>query len=323
VEYVTTSSSRLAPVFSWADAMATGLTRRQGNGLAPQRVTQGYYARPEMAGSLARIDALLTIAGPKARICGATSLKLAGVDLPARLARDTRVWHQVPSGQCWPRRPGVRLVRSDPTEAAQRLRGWPTAPLATCWTQLALECTVDELVEVADALTRRQRPRSTTAALEAAIRQRGRARGMAKARQALAWCVPGTDSIPETDLRLVLVRAGLPVPKVNLAIRDRSGRVVFRLDLAYEDLLVAIEYDGSHHGDQLAQDATRRRWLEDQGWRIITVTSTDLVTDPDGVVASVRQARLRATRLAPRAVSVPYVRGARTLGTIGGLGPDL
>jgi len=58
---------------------------------------------------------------------------------------------------------------------------------------------------------------------------------------------------------------------------------------------VAIEYDGAYHTDrtQMNKDTTRRRLLEDQGWRIISVTSLDLATDPAGIVASVRCALSR------------------------------
>jgi very-short-patch-repair endonuclease len=147
------------------------------------------------------------------------------------------------------------------------------------------------LVELADALTRRHRPATTTAALAAALGRHDRARGAAKARTALALCVAGTDSIPETDLRLLLVRAGLPTPEVNLPVK--VGRETLYLDLAYKDKRAAAEYDGAYHvGDrgQMQRDAARRRALEDLGWRIITVTAADLVTDPAGVVASIRQA---------------------------------
>ena len=106
----------------------------------------------------------------------------------------------------------------------------------------------------------------------------------------------GTDSIPETDLRLLLVRGGLPTPIVNLAITDDWGDIIFILDMAYEGAKLGIEYDGAYHvgsRQQMYQDAARRRALEDQGWRIITITSADMLTDPDGIVTSVRKALVR------------------------------
>ena len=122
------------------------------------------------------------------------------------------------------------------------------------------------------------------------------AKGVALARTALGLACPGTDSIPETDLRLLLVRAGLPCPVVNLPIYDDFDRVLFWIDLAYEATKTAIEYDGAVHVSdrkKMEYDAARRRYLEDHGWRVITVTSADLLRNPVGIVASVRQALTR------------------------------
>ena len=74
---------------------------------------------------------------------------------------------------------------------------------------------------------------------------------------------------------------------------DSSGQ--YFLDLGYEQYMLGIEYDGAYHvGDrgQMYRDATRRRILEDLGWRIITVTAADLYRDPSSVVHSVYKALL-------------------------------
>jgi very-short-patch-repair endonuclease len=61
--------------------------------------------------------------------------------------------------------------------------------------------------------------------------------------------------------------------------------------MAYTASRIGVEYDGAKwHGDfgQMQHDATRRRRLEDAGWRIITGTAVD-VRDPAALIASVRQ----------------------------------
>jgi len=141
---------------------------------------------------------------------------------------------------------------------------------------------------------RRHHPITTKDCLVAAIEASPGVRGVPKARTALGLCIEGTDSIPETDLRLLLVEAGLPAPKVNLMVMDLSGQWYF-FDLAYEQYKLAIEYDGAYHvGDrnQMFRDAARRRTLEDLGWRIITVTSADLYRRPSSVIQSVCKALL-------------------------------
>ena len=199
---------RLAPVFTWAEAKSAGMSSRQARHTA-MRVTRGIYAKDPMDLRL-RIQSILLIAGAKAAITGVTALQLAGVDLPARLARDTRIWVQVPYSQHWPCRGEVRLVRPKQAAPVVTMRQLPCVRLPYCWLHLAGECTIDELVELADAMIRRQNP--------------------------------------VTSMR------------------------------------------------QMEHDAARRRYLEDHGWRLITVTSADLVKNPLGVIDSVRRALASADR---------------------------
>jgi len=269
------------------------MTRRQVDRLAPQRIARGHYSLTESVPLHVRAQMYVGLAGDHGVVCGPTALNLAGVNLPRRFIRDTRVWIQVPRQQTWPDRTEVRLVRTDRSGPILRRFGMPILDWPYCWLQLASESGVDELVEVADSMMRRKNPLTTKNALADAVASRPRMAGLARARTALSLSREGTDSIPETDLRLLLVRAGLPTPVVNLTIVDSTGRIVYILDLAYEEWKVAVEYDGAYHvGDrtQMYNDASRRRVLEDLGWRIITVTSADMIHDPDGVVTSVRRA---------------------------------
>jgi len=285
---------RLSDVFTWADARSAGSTRRQVAHVAT-RITYGVYAT-DPTDLRMRIQSVLLTAGTKAAICGVTALQLAGVDMPSRIARDTRIWIQVPHSQHWPCRHEVRLVRPRTPAPRTILQQFPCVQLPQCWLQLAPECTVDELVELADAMTCRQHAVTTLNHLGAVVEAAPGARGISLARTALSLACAGTDSIPETDLRLLLVRAGLPCPVVNLPIYDEVGRVLYLLDLGYEGTKTAIEYDGAIHvadRRKMESDAARRRYLEDHGWRLITVTSADLVRNPLGIIDSVRRALAR------------------------------
>jgi hypothetical protein len=253
---------------------------------------RGLYVT-EGSGLVIRARAGLALAGPAAVVCGATGLALAGVDLPQRLTGDERIWLRVPPDQRWPDRPEVRLVRSLQSAPSCLVQGLPTLSLAHCWVQLATVADLDDMVRLADGLTRRRHPITTIEALRRALDNLGPARGVRLARSALELARPGTDSPPETDLRLLLVRAGLPAPTVNLPIRDVTGRVIYWLDLGYDWALVAIEYDGAIHvgnREQMEADIVRRRRLEDLGWRIITVSRADLAHRRSDVVRSVRDA---------------------------------
>ena len=71
----------------------------------------------------------------------------------------------------------------------------------------------------------------------------------------------------------------------------------YRIDLAYVDERVAIEYQGSHHLDAATRryDMTRRSHLEAEGWTVVELNS-DQLGDPAQVVALVRAA-LRRSRV--------------------------
>jgi len=290
----TLTNPGIGPVFTTAEAISSGMTRTNLRHLTP--VMHGHYSVSEPVPLHCRAESVLRTAGKDAVICGSTALRLRGVDLPGRLIRDTRVWIQVPEHQTWPRRAEVRLVRSNHTGAIQVHSGLPIADLPSCWLQIAPESSIDELIEVADAMMRRKHCVTSRVALAACIDVHAGSPGIRKARIALDLSREGTDSIPETDLRLLLVRGGLPTPVVSFVITDKWGNIVYVLDLAYEQARLAIEYDGAYHvgsRQQMQQDASRRRYLEDQGWRIITITSADMLNDPDGVVTSVRKALSR------------------------------
>ena len=55
----------------------------------------------------------------------------------------------------------------------------------------------------------------------------------------------GAQSPKETWLRLVLIQAGLPRPQTQIPVYDEFGEVIAYLDMGWEDVKVAVEYDGS------------------------------------------------------------------------------
>src|SRR5205809_205362 len=68
-------------------------------------------------------------------------------------------------------------------------------------------------------------------------------RGVAQARELLGWAEPLTESPMESRSRLQLLDAGLPRPVAQHPVRLLDGRWV-RLDLAYPERLLAVEFDG-------------------------------------------------------------------------------
>lgn len=104
--------------------------------------------------------------------------------------------------------------------------------------------------------------------------------GVVRARRALVHVREGAESPMESLIRLMVVFAGLPEPEPNRDIVDEHGNFVARGDMVYSRWKVLVEYDGWHHersAKQRQRDRERREALEALGWRVIVVTSADLV----------------------------------------------
>jgi hypothetical protein len=67
------------------------------------------------------------------------------------------------------------------------------------------------------------------------------------------------ESPMETRLRLLLHDGGAPVPIPQYEVRDEDGRFLARVDLAYPQWRIALEYEGDHHREraQFRRDIAR------------------------------------------------------------------
>lgn len=116
--------------------------------------------------------------------------------------------------------------------------------------------------------------------------------GVRRARRVAPLISPRVASPRESDLRWALHRGGLPIPEVNVDIRDDHGQWLARGDLVYRWWRVLVEYDGWQHerdANQRQRDHLRREALEAAGWRVIVITSADMASQRS-VVIRVRQA---------------------------------
>ncbi|MGY1697622.1 endonuclease domain-containing protein [Geodermatophilus sp. SYSU D00814] len=115
------------------------------------------------------------------------------------------------------------------------------------------------------------------AAVRVAVQALPRCRGSARARRAAGLADGLAESPQETRLRLLLHRSGLPLPVAQYEVRS-GGRFVARVDFAWPERRLALEYDGAWHGapDQLPRDRRRLNGLMAAGWRAHFVTRGDL-----------------------------------------------
>jgi hypothetical protein len=120
-----------------------------------------------------------------------------------------------------------------------------------------------------------------------------RCRGSAQARTVAEWADGLAESPPESRLRLLLRRAGLPPPVAQFRVFGADGFIA-RVDFAYPELRLAIEYDGLWHAEpgQFAKDRRRLNLMSAAGWRVLFVTAADM-HQPDLLVRRVVEARSR------------------------------
>jgi G:T-mismatch repair DNA endonuclease (very short patch repair protein) len=117
-----------------------------------------------------------------------------------------------------------------------------------------------------------------------------RCRGRRQAREAARLADGLAESPPETRLRLLIHRAGLPQPVAQFVVRD-GAVFLARVDFAYPELRLAIEYDGLWHGEreQFFRDRRRLNRLLAAGWRVLFVTAEDL-RNPEQLVRRIAAA---------------------------------
>lgn len=110
-----------------------------------------------------------------------------------------------------------------------------------------------------------------------ADRYRGR-RGLLKARRVLDLVDAGAESPQETWLRLVVIRNDFPRPQTQIPVYDEFGVLVAVFDFGWEDLKIAMDYEGEHHWltrKRLNHDIRKAETVAELGWVDIRVTAED------------------------------------------------
>ena len=228
-----------------------------------------------------------------------TAARLWGMPLPQALADELHVTVAVPRRA--PERAGVigHQQRLDPAERVT-VRGLAVASPAATWAQLAELLTVDDLTAVGEFILtgnpfRKLLPLAEMSEIAAAIAVRSRGPGHRIRVAAVAQVMEGPLSRPETFVRLLVTRCGIPLPVINGDIYDDRGRWVAMPDLKWPQYRVALEYQGDHHRGQkqFRDDIARLEKLVDADWLVVQVTAAELYGDPRVIVERVA-ARLRS-----------------------------
>jgi hypothetical protein len=200
--------------------------------------------------------------------------------------------HQAPAQLLYEhRRPpaGIRTWSDQIAEdELQLVSGVPTTTAARTAFDIACRNSVGNAVAAVDALARATRFNVADAQV-LANRYKGH-RNVRRARRALTLIDAGAESPRETWLRLLLIDAGYPRPRTQIPVYGEYGELVALLDLGWEDVKIALEYEGDHHRTdrrQFHRDIARYEALPDLGWITVRVTAEDM---PGGILRRVAAA---------------------------------
>jgi len=252
------------------------------------RVLHGAYARrDDDRPLLPAYAAVLVVPGVVLR--GRSALQVLEVDV---LRPPARLEVYVPPTADASDRPQL-AVRRTTLEASEQLRvaGLPITSPARTAVDLARELLPADGLAVLDAV------------LHAALCRRADlitalvpgARFVRRARAFIVLSSPLAESPQESRLRWWLLAAGLPPPVPQYEVRDGRGVLLARVDLAYPEVRLAIEYDGVlFHSDAraLARDRERLNALTSASWSVLRLTARDLHTARTAALVRQELARL-------------------------------
>ena len=123
-----------------------------------------------------------------------------------------------------------------------------------------------------------------------AISARADNRGTRQARALLDLATGRPESPFESQLLLMFYDRELPVPVAQHSITTIDGRALYRLDFAWPEFRIAVEYDGyAAHAERHDRDRRRDEDLVARGWIVIRATIDDLMA-PSRLVREVQEA---------------------------------
>lgn len=286
--------------FTLDSARASGVTTSRLRRKDVVHVGRGLYRPSGWNFELEAAARALSAASPGSWISHVTAARLRCQLLPPWLADSTELHLSKPRALPSVRRKGVLghtvLAMDDETEL---IDGINISTRSRTWLDLSRRLSVRDLVCMGDHLIRiprvefegRTDPFDTLQGLRTLVRRHPNLQGVVHAREALDLMRVGSDSAPETLLRLAMADACLPEPELQVALRveDASSPTA---DLGYRLRRLAVQYDGEHHLDdaQAFSDRRRDRAFEAAGWTVLIVDKDDLADGFQRTIGRIKRA---------------------------------
>lgn len=300
-----------AAPFTLADARSLGVPGSRLRRSDVAHISRGLYRPVGWSFELESAARALSVASPGAWISHVTAARLRSQLLPPWLSDSEELHLSKPRALPEVRRKGIIghtvLTLVDEVETADGIR-ISTRPRT--WLDLARRLSLSELVCMGDELVRiprvglegRIEPFATIDGLRSMVSRHPNLQGIVRARAALDLIRVGSDSGPETLLRLAMCDAGLPEPELQLPLRPESPGSP-TADLGYRRRRLAVQYDGGHHllPAQILSDRRRDKAFESAGWTVLVLTKDDLADGFTGVTARIKGILRTAYRSPPAA----------------------
>lgn len=248
-----------------------------------------------------RLAALLSVCSDDAVVAGLSAARLHGLWLPdgtdGRLEVIVNSEQRGATRRSYHRRPQIRARRQDLAgDDVQIVDGIAVTTPARTWIDLADRLLPADLVALGDSVLRLG---TAPELLDEVVREATHRRGVIRARGVVPMLDGRSRSRPESHMRFALLDDGLPAPEVNVTICSEHGEWLFEPDLSYDDVRLAMEYNGRFHAevDRMRADITRTLDAEDRGgWRVVTFGPAQVLRRPEQVARRVRRLRLELSR---------------------------
>ncbi len=258
-------------VFVGSESVASGEVTKYQLRAHYQRVFPDVYARGPLSVEDLALAAFLW-SRRRAVVTGVTASALHGAKWVD--ARKTPIELNYPNNKS-----PHGIVTRDETlldDEVQTLHGLPVTTLPRTAFDLARRGTIRQAVARLDALANAAHWSRKDDVLDLLPRH-PRLSGVPRVPEVLDLMDAGAQSPRETWLRLLLIEAGFPRPRTQIPLYGPGeGRPRYYLDMGWEDMMLAVEYDGEHHRtsrDTYTNDIIRSDFIHDLGWRMIRVVA--------------------------------------------------
>lgn len=274
--------------FLRADGLENGLSEKAMRGPGYRRLFRSVLvASTTPATALQRVRGALVLQSDQAWASHVSAARVKGAPVPTIADEHVSVWHQ----KLRRHHRGLRCHVGDPAGVVVE-HGLRVSGDIPMFIELSGQLTLVDLVVVGDWLVRR---RGITPEQLVTACTRSRHRDRRKAMAAAAYVRRGVDSPMETRLRMLLVLAGLPEPRIGFEVRDEVGRLIRTYDLGYPSVRLAVEYDGKVHVEVLARwehDLEHRADMDEEDWRLVVVVGSGIYRNPLATLRRVHRALL-------------------------------